>query len=123
MFGNPAISERPVALRPDLTIGLPLSENPFRVPPAVRLNWYTDATRAGCGVYRIYQKHVSLLARVKSNECKFTGNYLHSAGYGTCSQEPPQPLSINWRRVSCFLQGRDASRISSNTNIHGGFRA
>ena len=25
-FGNPAISERPVALRPDLAIGLPLSE-------------------------------------------------------------------------------------------------
>ncbi len=38
LFGGPAISGRPVALRPDLAIGLPFSDNPFRVPRGVRMN-------------------------------------------------------------------------------------
>ncbi len=47
VFGSPAISKRPVALRPDLATGLPFSENPFRVPRKVRENWYTEVPVRG----------------------------------------------------------------------------
>ena len=47
LFGSPAISGRPVALRPDLAIGLPLSETTSEPQGQRSLNWYTELTRAG----------------------------------------------------------------------------
>ena len=50
-FGSSAVSERPVALRPNLAIGLPLSGNLFRVPRGVSLNLVNRCPRAGSIVY------------------------------------------------------------------------
>ncbi len=55
-----------MALRPDLAIGLPFSENRSESHRRVSLKWSTDQSRAGC-IRRIQKKPVVLRRGVKLN--------------------------------------------------------
>jgi hypothetical protein len=81
-FGSPAVSQslallRPVALRPDLTIGLPLSENPFRVPSRDEIELASNSPCRGGNLYR-HLKYGVILARVKlKSQKKSAGSAPH----------------------------------------------
>ncbi len=55
-----------MALRPDLAIGLPFSENRSESHTMVSLKWSTDRSRTGC-IGRIQKKPVVLRRGVKLN--------------------------------------------------------